>query len=127
MIATQMAGAHLRWQPDLQFAPRWAEPRKSDVIHLPTGRFVATLPPASNATFAAYATVFERRYGPRGSFWKANPRLPYLPVSSLGVWNEPDNKHNWGTDINLQAYARMYEAVRTAIHRVDRHAQVVTG
>ncbi|MFL5862618.1 MAG: hypothetical protein ACJ780_17890 [Solirubrobacteraceae bacterium] len=127
MIAAEMAEAHLRWQPDLQYAPRWAEQHKSNVIHLPTGRFVVPLPPAKNATFATYATAFERRYGPRGSFWKANPRLPYLPVSTLEVWNEPDNKHNWGPDISLQDYARMYEAVRAAIHRVDRHAEVVTG
>jgi hypothetical protein len=127
MIVSEMAQARLRWQPDLQFAPRWAQQRKSNVIHLATGRWVVPLPPASNATFAAYATAFERRYGPRGTFWKANSQLPYLPVATLEVWNEPDNKHDWGSDINLQDYARMYEAVRTAIHRVDPHAQVVTG
>ncbi len=127
MIVSELAQAHLRWQPDLQYAPRWAEQHASNVIRLATGRWVVPLPPASNATFAAYATVFERRYGPGGIFWRANAQLPYLPVTTLEVWNEPDNKHNWGSDINLQDYARMYEAVRTAIHRVDRHAQVVTG
>jgi hypothetical protein len=127
MIVSEMAQARLRLQPDLQFAPRWAEPRKSNVIHLATGRWVVPLPPASNATFAAYATAFERRYGRDGTFWRANAQLPYLPVMTLEVWNEPDNKHDWGQDINLRDYARMYEAVRAAIHRVDPDAQVVTG
>jgi hypothetical protein len=43
------------------------------------------------------------------------------------VWNEPDNTHNWGPQINLSDYARMYEAVRTAVHRVNRGAHVMTG
>jgi hypothetical protein len=70
-----------------------------------------------------------KRYGPRGTFWKekANRGLPYMPVTTLEVWNEPDNIHDWGTDINLSDYSRMYEAVRTAVHRVDSHARVMTG
>jgi Glycosyl hydrolases family 39 len=127
MIVGGMAQARLRWQPDLEFAPKWAEVHESDVLHLSTGRFVVPLPPASNATFGAYAAAFMRRYGPGGSFWTAHATLPYLPVTTLEVWNEPDNKHFWGADINLQHYAAMYEVVRAAIHRVDPHAQVVTG
>ena len=68
-----------------------------------------------------------KRYGPHGAFWKANPKLPYVPVTSVEVWNEPDNLYDWGQHINLSDYARMYEAVRTAVHRVDRRARVMTG
>lgn len=127
MLVGEMAQAGLRWQPDLQYTPRWAQVHQSDVIHTPTGTFVVPLRPAKNSTFGAYATAFIRRYGPRGQFWKANPTLPYLPVTTLEVWNEPDNIHNWGRDINLRDYVGMYEVVRSAIHRVDRHAQVVSG
>ena len=127
MIATDMATAHLRWEPTLAFAPQWAEVHRSRVLHLKSGKAIAYLPPASNATFAAYATAFMKRYGPHGAFWKANPKLHYTPVTSVEVWNEPDNIHDWGTDINLSDYARMYEAVRTAVHRVDRSARVLTG
>ncbi len=127
MIATDMATAHLRWEPTLAFAPQWAEVHRSRVLHLKSGKAIAYLPPASNATFAVYATAFMKRYGPRGAFWKANPKLHYTPVTSVEVWNEPDNIHDWGTDINLSDYARMYEAVRTAVRRVDRSARVLTG
>jgi hypothetical protein len=127
MIATDMATARLRWEPTLAFAPNWAEVHRSRVLHLKSGKVIAYLPPASNANFAAYATAFMKRYGPHGAFWKANRSLPYVPVTSVEVWNEPDNTHDWGKDINLSDYARMYEAVRTAVHRVDRHARVVTG
>jgi hypothetical protein len=127
LIASEMATAHLRWEPTLAFAPRWAEVHRSNVLHLKSGRVIAYLPPASNATFAAYATAFMKRYGPHGAFWKANPKVPYVPVTNVEVWNEPDNTHDWGTDINLSDYARMYETVRTAVHRVYGGARVMTG
>jgi hypothetical protein len=127
LIVSEMASARLHWEPTLAFAPRWAEVHRSNVLHLASGPAIAYLPPAQNATFAAYATAFMQRYGPQGAFWKANPKLPYLPVTTVEVWNEPDNIHDWGTDINLSDYARMYEAVRSAVHRVDRGARVMTG
>jgi hypothetical protein len=128
MIVSEMASARLRFEPTLAFAPRWAEGHRSNVIHQRSGRRgIAFLPPASNATFAAYATAFMRRYGPRGAFWQANPGLPYVPVTTVEVWNEPDNLFDWGQHINLSDYARVYEAVRTAVHRVYRRARVMTG
>ncbi len=127
LIVSEMASARLRWEPTLAFAPRWAEGHRSNVLHTKSGRGIAYLPPASNATFAAYATAFMKRYGPHGAFWKANPQLSYAPVTAVEVWNEPDNLYDWGQHINLADYARMYEAVRTAVHRVDRRARVMTG
>jgi hypothetical protein len=127
LIVSEMAAARLHWEPTLAFAPRWAEVHRSNVLHLASGRAIAYLPPASNANFATYATAFMKRYGPHGAFWKANPKLPYVPITAVEVWNEPDNIHDWGTDINLSDYTRMYEAVRTAVHRVYRGARVMTG
>ena len=127
-IATAMATAHLRWEPTLDFAPRWAEVHQSNVVRLKGGkRIIAFLPPASNANFAAYATAFLKRYGRNGSFWKGHRQLKYVPVTNVEVWNEPDNLYDWGQHINLANYARMYETVRTALHRVDRHIRVSTG
>ncbi len=128
LIVSEMASARLRWEPTLAFAPRWAEEHISNVLHLSSGkRALAFLPPASNATFAAYATAFMERYGPHGAFWKANPKLPYMPVTNVEVWNEPDNLYDWGQNINLSNYMRMYETVRTAVHRVYNGAPVEAG
>ncbi len=127
LIVSEMASAGLRWEPTLAYAPRWAEAHRSDVLHLASGRVIAYLPPASNATFAAYATAFMKRYGPHGAFWTAHPTLRSVPVTTVEVWNEPDNSHDWGADVNLSDYVRMYEAVRTAVHRVDPGARVMTG
>jgi hypothetical protein len=127
MIATEMAQAGIRWEPTLEYAPKWAQVHRSDVLHLKTGRFITPLPPANNANFAAYATAFMHRYGAHGSFWSSHKGLRYVPVNTVEIWNEPDNNHNWGPIVNLQEYARMYEAVRTAVHRASRGTRVVTG
>jgi hypothetical protein len=128
LVTSELAAARLRWEPTLAFAPRWAEGHRSNVIHQASGRRgIAYLPPASNATFVAYATAFMKRYGPHGAFWKANSGLPYEPVTTVEVWNEPDNLFDWGQHINLADYALMYEAVRTAVHRVFGGARVETG
>jgi hypothetical protein len=127
MIVGEMAQAHLRWEPTLEFTPKWAQAHRSNVVHLKSGTIHTPLPPASNGTFAYYASAFMRRYGANGAFWKAHRSLPYVPVNTVELWNEPDNKHDWGPQINLQDYARMYESVRSAVHHVNRGAKVVTG
>jgi hypothetical protein len=127
MIAGEMAKAHLRWEPTLELAPKWAQAHGPNVVRLKGGKFIAPLPPDKNSTFATYATAFMKRYGARGSFWKTHRKLPYLPVRFVEVWNEPDNVHFWGPRINLHDYALMYEAVRTAVHRASPSTRVVTG
>jgi hypothetical protein len=127
LVVSEMASARLRWEPTLAFAPRWAEGHRSNVLHLSSGRAIAYLPPAHNGDFAYYASAFMKRYGPHGAFWQANPKIRYVPVITLEVWNEPDNIYDWGMDINLSNYARMYEVVRTVVHHVDPHARVMTG
>lgn len=129
LVATEMAQARLRWEPNLQMAPTWARARRPDVLHLQKGKFVVPLPPgpANYGNYDAYAKAFMRRYGYHGSFWKAHKSLKYLPVTTVEIWNEPDNTHNWGPQVNLQEYSRMYESVRSAIHSVNRRYRVVTG
>ncbi len=127
MIAGEMAQARIRWEPTLEYTPKWAQVHRAHVLHLKSGRFITPLPPANNKNFAAYATAFMRRYGNHGSFWATHPTLPYVPVNIVEVWNEPDNNHNWGPRIDLGEYARMYEAVRSAIHHVNRGTRVMSG
>lgn len=127
MMVTEMAQARLTLEPTLQFSPKWAWAHRANVLSLNGKRFVVPLPPANNANFAAYATAFMRRYGVHGAFWATHRSLPYRPITTVEVWNEPDNKYNWGPQINLQDYARMYEVVRSAVHRVNRGAHVITG
>lgn len=127
-IAGEMAQARVRWQPILADPPMWAQQRGPNQVPDSNGVPVTVpLPPAHNAQFAAFAAAFARRYGAGGSFWRSHSSLPYVPVRAFEVWNEPDEALSWGPDVNLQHYAVMYELVRSAIRRVDRHAQVVSG
>jgi hypothetical protein len=129
MMVTEMAQAKLRLEPSLELAPKWARAHRADVLHLQKGKFVVPLPPGPNeyGNYDAYAKAFMRRYGYRGSFWSAHKSLSYEPVTTVEIWNEPDNTHNWGPQVNLQEYTRMYESVRSAIHSVNSHYRVVTG
>ena len=127
LMVSEMASAGLRWEPTLAFAPRWAEGHRSNVLQLSSGRAIAYLPPAHSGNFAYYASAFMKRYGPHGAFWKANPKIRAVPVTTVEVWNEPDNIHDWGTGVDLSSYARMYEVVRGVLHHVYPHARVLTG
>jgi hypothetical protein len=89
---------------------------------------------AADATaMAAFVTSFAQRYGPGGSFWAQHPELPYLPVESYEIGNEPDITPTEPADqtslhyANPADYAEVYEAARTALHQVDPSAQAVVG
>ena len=88
--------------------------------------------------------AFAQRYGPNGSFWAANPQLPYLPVQSFEIGNEEnlptqwlaDNTHmHWapnapsdpGAAAGAADYAMVYEAAWAALHQVDPSGIAVVG
>jgi hypothetical protein len=89
---------------------------------------------AADATaMGQFVTSFARAYGRGGSFWTAHPELPYLPVESYEIGNEPDitpADPMDGTSLhypNPADYASVYETARAALHRVDPAAQAVVG
>ncbi len=90
--------------------------------------------PATDAVaMAAFVTSFAERYGAGGSFWGQHPELPYLPVESFEIGNEPDITPTAPADETSlhyedpNAYAEVYEAARAALHQVDPTAQAVVG
>jgi hypothetical protein len=90
-------------------------------------------PTADANAMASFATSFVQRYGPGGSFWAQHPELPYLPVESYEIGNEPNqppsnsNDGSWLRYGSPAGYALVYEAARTALHAVDPAATVVVG
>ncbi len=105
-VVALAASAHLRLDP---------------MLGLPT----QMTPSAAATAMAEYVTAFAQRYGPGGTFWSQNPQLPYLPVLSYEIGNEPNIPLQWiADDTNLHwtdpsAYAQVYEAARAALHQVD--------
>ena len=90
-------------------------------------------PAADAAAMAAFVTSFAQRYGRGGSFWAQHPELPYLPVESYEIGNEPDITPTAPADqtslhyADPAAYAQVYETARAALHQVDPAAQAVVG
>jgi hypothetical protein len=97
-------------------------------FHLGRTHHRATCPPRSNASFAAFAKVLVRRYGPKGSLWRERPNLPKAPITAWQVWNEPNlPQFYWCGTANVRAYVAMLRTVGAAIKQVDRRAEIVTA
>jgi hypothetical protein len=105
----------------LNSAPGWASTKPT------TGALSGTYPPAHPAQFGTFAAWMAKRYGPGGSFWRANPALPYDPVRAWEIWNEPDLAPYWEPKPNMRAYVTLLKDSYTAIKHVDRHAFILTG
>jgi hypothetical protein len=82
---------------------------------------------------ASYVTAFAYRYGSHGTFWKEHPELPYLPIRSFEIGNEPDMPLNRIADetslhyTNPGDYALVYATARDALHDADPTAKAVVG
>lgn len=125
MVVGALASAHLRWEPMLDYTPKWARQHIKPIVS--KAGVVSPIPPRNNQMYGAYVAAFARRYGVGGTFWSTHPGLPKEPVTMFEIWNEPDCKWTWGPDVNLKDYAKLYAVARAAIKRVDRHATVMTG
>ena len=83
-------------------------------------------PPRNPAAYAAFLRTLIGRYGPRGTFWRANPSLPRRPVRDWQVWNEPNIAINFvGVRSWPATYARLLRAAYRAVHGADSGAKVV--
>lgn len=94
-----------------------------------TPRFAASeaqYPPRKRhrARFAAFVREAVGRYGRAGSFWKADPALPFRPPRAWQVWNEPNLSNWWGARPNARQYAALLKLVRGAIKSRDRRALI---
>jgi hypothetical protein len=116
-IATELAAHGLSWLPILDYSVSWAQSIPGEDHS----------PPRSDADYAAYAQAFAARYGTGGSFWQTHPSLPALPVTTIEIWNEPDNPEFWQPTPDPAAYADLYIAARNAIDAVDPSSRVIVG
>ena len=93
----------------------------------PDSRSRAMFPPKDNADFAAFAEAAVRRYGASGSFWRSHTDVPYLPIHSWQVWNEPNIPNFWRSGPDARRYVALLEAGAAAIRAADPSAEVVAG
>ena len=116
-IVGDLAAHGLTWLPLVDYSALWSE-SVTGADHSP---------PASNADYAAYAAALARRYGPGGVFWAEHPALTPRPVSTIEIWNEPDNRQFWVPAPNPAAYAALYVAARDAIAAAVPTTRVIVG
>jgi hypothetical protein len=111
------AAAHgLTVLPTVMYAPSWdAAPHKGNAINAPR----------DNQPYANYLTTLIDRYGPNGSFWAANPKLPKKPIREWAIWNEPWIYYYWPFQHYAKTYVALLRAARTAIKADDPGAKVV--
>jgi polysaccharide biosynthesis protein PslG len=116
-IAAALAQHGLTWLAVLDYSAPWAQSIPGQDHS----------PPRSDDDYAAYAQAFVARYGVGGAFWRANPEIPPQPVTTIEIWNEPDNGDFWTPTPDPAGYARLYLTTRAAVDAVDPAARVIIG
>jgi hypothetical protein len=101
--------------PVLYGSPRFAAATSND----------PPIRPSAAAAFARFVTDAVRRYGRGGAFWQLHPELPYTPVVTWQVWNEPNFGAYWNGKPNPRQYVAMVRSVSGAIRAADRRARVM--
>ncbi|HEY3827967.1 MAG TPA: hypothetical protein VGL57_02105 [Solirubrobacteraceae bacterium] len=117
-LVAALAKSRLRWYPIVDYATNWA------------GVDGWESPPraAYVADYAAFAGALARRYGRGGSFWRAHPQLPAMPIENYEIWNEPNFSHFWPEQSYApERLAEMYLESQARIKKVDPTASVVLG
>src|SRR5215213_682470 len=104
--------------PVVTYAPRWARVIEDD---LGSG-------PSDLAAYGHYVSELVRRYGPRGYFWRRNPRVPKRPIRVWQIWNEPSLPYQFAPHEGwAERYAQVLRTGARAVRRRDRRATVVLG
>lgn len=113
--------ARLKILPIVLYTPRWASTN-------PNGpRAYYLYQPKKLSDYTAFLRALIARYGPRGSFWSANPGVPKLPIRQWQIWNEPAFNFFWASQPYYKTYPRLLKAAYRAVHSADRGAKVVTA
>jgi hypothetical protein len=103
--------------PTVIFTPSWdARNNKQGPINTPM----------RTGPYGEYLTALIGRYGPHGSFWKANPQIRRLPIRSWQIWNEENLGYYWPQPF-ASGYVGLLRTAHAAIRKADPGAKVVLG
>lgn len=114
-LVSTAAARHMRVLPVLISSPDWAA-RSAGHINSP---------PRHASDYGRYAATLIERYGPAGSFWRENPKLPKMAISHWQIWNEPSFQQFWSDQPWAPDYVKLLKAAHRAIRKADPHAKVV--
>ena len=117
-IMTTIASRNLDLLAMVGYTPQWAW-----VAGCTTSDKCA---PANVTDYATFVTKVAQRYGPGGTFWTANPTLPYHPLTAIEIWNEP-NIGFWLPTPDPAKYTSLLRAGYNAIKSVNSQIQVISA
>jgi hypothetical protein len=100
--------------------PKWASQKPNAAVWW-------RYPPRSPKLYADLMKQLVLRYGPRGSFWAANPGIPRVPIREWQIWNEQMAPWFWASRPWQKSYTPLLRAAYRSIHGADRRAKVVAG
>jgi hypothetical protein len=116
LVIGNLARRGFKVWPNITFAPAWAARHPGQ----------AASPPKGTTDYVRFLEAAVRRYGPDGTFWKANPSIPKRPIRDWQIWNEPNQAaFYWSDQPFAKDYVALLRASRTAIKRLDRKARIV--
>jgi hypothetical protein len=84
-------------------------------------------PPRDPSDYAAFAGELAARYGPEGSFWGEHPELPYRPVTTYELWNEPNFEAFWCPAPEPGRYGTLAVSAAREIRSIDAQAIIIFG
>ncbi len=114
-FVTQAASHHMTVLPVVEYAPQWDARNAGN----------SGSPPRSDAPYGAFMRALVNRYGPSGSFWRANPSLPREPIRAWQIWNEPNFTEYWDEQPFESSYVRLLKVAHQAVKSSDHGAEVV--
>jgi hypothetical protein len=90
----------------------------------------AMAPVKTHAERLAWRTLLQHlvaRYGPHGRFWHLRPDLPYRPIRTWQIWNEPNLPRFYYPHPSISGYRTLLRISSRTIHKLDPGARIVLG
>jgi hypothetical protein len=120
------ASAGIEVLPFVTGAPTWAV--RAAVVNGAAHAMAPLNLPVRTATqktgWTTFLTETVRRYGPNGTFWAANPGVPYRPVRVWQLWNEPNFKY-FVARPNPAEYGKLIKLSTPIVKGIDPGAKVI--
>src|SRR5262249_19426099 len=115
-VVRDAARSGIRVLASVYSSPVWAEPTPE-------------VPPLGSALpgFEAFVKAAVERYGSNGTFWKANPDLPKLPITDWQFWNEENSPLYWKPNPSAADYVALLRTFSATVKGADPAAQVLLG
>jgi hypothetical protein len=125
-IVTNLAKNDIRPLPMIQGSPCFVV----DCSRIPPERAHNSPPlgsPQARRAWSDFLGELVGRYGPDGTFWSANPAVPYRPIGVWQIWNEQNAPKFYAPSPSVEGYAELLAISSQAIRSRDPEAQILLG